>query len=90
MVGAAKTLYLELLQDIAAGNVRLIELAPDVEREYGNILDVCYQHTTALSVRTLDALHLAPARVAGDTEIVATDKRLRDAAKLLGFSLFPA
>ena len=40
-------------------------------------------------LRSGDALHLACARVAGETEVVATDKRLRDAAKLLGFSLFP-
>jgi hypothetical protein len=30
------------------------------------------------------------ARVARDNEIVATDKRLREAAKRLGFALFPA
>ena len=35
-------------------------------------------------------MHLASARVAGETELVATDKRMRDAAKALGFSLFPA
>jgi len=40
-------------------------------------------------LRTLDVLHLASARVAGETELVATDQRMRDAARLLGFSLFP-
>lgn len=45
--------------------------------------------TPPLPLRTLDAIHLASARVSGEMEIVATDKRLRDAAKLLGFSLFP-
>jgi hypothetical protein len=34
-------------------------------------------------------LSFVTSRVAGETEIVATDKRLRDAAKLLGFTLFP-
>ena len=38
----------------------------------------------------MDALHLAAARVAGETELVATDKKLREAAGLLGFKLFPA
>lgn len=53
------------------------------------MLGQCYQQTPPIPLRTLDALHLATARVAGETEIVATDKRMRDAAKLLGFTLFP-
>ena len=52
--------------------------------------DTSTQPTPPILLRTLDALHLASARVAGETEIVATDKRLREAAKLLGFALFPA
>lgn len=43
--GAARTLHNELLQDVAAGDVRLIELGTDVEQEYGRILDFCYQQT---------------------------------------------
>ena len=37
----------------------------------------------------VDTNDLASVRVAGESELVATDKRMRDAAKLLGFSLFP-
>jgi len=50
----------------------------------------CYRHAPPVPIRTLDALHLASSRAEGQTELVATDKRLRDAAKLLGLSLFPA
>ena len=88
--GTAQTTYASLVQDVAMGEVRLVELGADVEREYEQVLARCYQQTSALLLRTLDALHLASARVAGETELVATDKRMRDAAKLLGFSLFPA
>jgi predicted nucleic acid-binding protein len=88
--GAAQKLYSELLQDVAMGEVRLVELGADVEREYGQVLTLCYQQSPRIPLRTLDALHLASARVAGETELVVTDKRMRDAAKLLGFSLFPA
>ena len=88
--GAAQKLYGELLQDAGAGEVRLVELGADVEQEYGQVLIVCYQQSPAIPLRTLDALHLASARAAGETELVATDKRMRDAAKALGFSLFPA
>jgi len=54
------------------------------------VLTLCYQQNSRIPLRTLDALHLASARVAGETELVATDQRMRDAAKALGFSLFPA
>ena len=87
--GTAQKLYHELLQDVAAGEMRLVELGADVERAYGQVLTLCYQHTPTIPLRTLDALHLASARADGQTELVATDKRIRDVAKLLGFSLFP-
>ena len=56
---------------------------------YAQVLDLCYRQQPPIPLRTLDALHLASARAAGETELVATDKRMRDAAKLLGFALFP-
>lgn len=87
--GAAQTLYNELLHDIVAGNLRLIELGGTVDQEYGQALNLCYQQTPPILLRTFDAPHLASARAAGESQVVATDKRLRDAAKLLGFSLFP-
>lgn len=85
----AQTLYQELLQDAVGGEIRLIEVGADVEREFGEVLNRCYQHAPPIPIRTLDALHLASARVTAETEIVATDRRMRDAARLLGFSLFP-
>jgi predicted nucleic acid-binding protein len=87
--GCAQKLYSQLMQDVAAGELRLVELGVDVEREYGQVLSQCYQQTPAIPLRTLDVLHLASARVAGETKVVATDKRMRDPAKLLGLSLFP-
>jgi uncharacterized protein with PIN domain len=87
--GCAQKLYSQLKQDVAAGELRLMELGADVEREYGQVLSQCCQPTPSIPLRTLDALHLASARVAGETDPVATDKRMRDAARRLGFSLFP-
>jgi predicted nucleic acid-binding protein len=49
----------------------------------------CYRHAPPVAIRTFDALHLACSRADGQTELVVTDKRLRDAAKLFGLSLFP-
>jgi len=59
------------------------------EVEFNAIMARCYRHAPPIPIRTFDAIHLATARVAGETEVVATDKRMRDAAKLLGFLLFP-
>lgn len=88
--GTAETLYSQLMQDLAAGQWRLVELEADAEREYGQVLGQCYQQIPPIPLRTLDALHPASAPVAGETELVATDKRMREAAKLLGLALFPA
>lgn len=87
--GAAEQLYTELLQDIAAGEIRLIEVAAELEKEYGVVLRSCYQQTPPIRLRTLDAIHLASAKLAGESEFVVTDARLRNAAERLGFVLFP-
>ncbi len=81
-----------IIQPGAASNstVILVELGADVERECGQVLTLCYKRSPPVPLRTLDALHLACARVAAESEIIATDKRMRDAATVLGFSLFPA
>lgn len=86
----AETILTQVDGDIAAGEIRIIELDSRVETEFNALMATCYRHTPPLPLRTLDALHLASARVSGEMEIVATDQRLRDAAKLLGFSHFPA
>ena len=88
--GAAAVLFAKLTQDLAAGLVRVVELEPAVDREYGHVLDTCYGQTPLIALRTLDALHLASARASGETELVATDKPMRDAANALKLTLFPA
>lgn len=87
--GCSQKLYNQLVQDVATGELRLVELGADVEREYGQVLGQCSRQIPPIPLRTLDALHLASARVASETELVATDKRMREAAKVLGFALFP-
>jgi predicted nucleic acid-binding protein len=87
--GAAKTLHEALLQDGLLGCWRWVELSPAVEAAFGQVLDHCFQLNPPLVVRTLDAIHLACARAAGETEIVATDRRLRAVAQGLGYTLFP-
>ena len=88
--GTAENVLTQVNQDIAAGQIRVVELDARVEAEFNGIMATCYRHTPPLPIRTLDALHLASARADNQSEVIATDKRMRDAAKLLGLSLFPA
>ena len=74
---------------LTENSCRLIPLDDSVREEFEEVVRRCYSRHPSIRIRTLDALHIAAARVAGEDEIVATDKRLRDAATLLGFRLFP-
>jgi predicted nucleic acid-binding protein len=89
VTGAAQASYQRLMQNVADGNIRVVEFSADIEREFESLLTHCVQHASPIFVRTLDTIHLASAVVAGETEFVATDKRLRDAALFLGLKLFP-
>ena len=87
--GTAESVLAQVNQDIAAGQIRIVEMDARVEAEFNGIMATCYRHTPPLPIRTLDALHLASARADNQIELVATDKRMRDVAKLLDLSLFP-
>jgi len=87
--GTAETVLNQMNQDIAAGEIQIVEMDAKVEAALDAIMATCYRRTPPLPLRTLDAIHLASSQVVGETEMVATDERLREAAKLMGFSLFP-
>lgn len=88
--GMAESVLTQVGQDIAVGQIHVVDLDARVEAEFNVIMATCYRHAPPLAIRTFDALHLASCRAEGQTELVGTDKRMRDAAKLLGLSLFPA
>ena len=85
----AETVWQGLDADIASGWLRVVELTEHVIEEFDRVMTACYRRSPPVPMRTMDALHLASARVAGETEVVATDKKLREAALVLGFTLFP-
>lgn len=89
LAGTAQTSSQRLMQDAAAGQLRVIEFSAEVEREFRNVLVRCYRQVPPFCVRTLDAIHLASTLVAGETEFVTSDLRLRHAAQFLGLKLFP-
>jgi uncharacterized protein len=87
--GSAESVLRQVDRDVAAGEIRLVQMDDVVEAEFNAIMATCYRHAPPIPIRTFDAIHLATARVAGETELVTSDKRLREAARLLGFSVFP-
>lgn len=89
VIGAAHSIYQQLVQDATDGFLRIVELSDDVAREFETVLAGCFRRTPPIFLRTLDGIHLASALVAAQEDIIATDKRLREAATVLGFKTFP-
>lgn len=87
--GMAESVLAQVSRDIAAGQIRVVEMDARVENEFNGIIATCYRQDSPLAIRTLDALHLASARADNQLELVVNDRRMREAGKILGFSLFP-
>ncbi|MCE9611892.1 MAG: type II toxin-antitoxin system VapC family toxin [Chthoniobacter sp.] len=85
----ALALLREISTDIAAGNIVIQEDGMAVEREFSAVMEACLSQTPPVFIRTNDALHLASAKVAGETEFVIADGRQRAAALLVGFTVLP-
>lgn len=71
---------------IEAGEIRVEPLNSIVMRKAMYLLERCHPN---VPLRTLDAIHLATADLCQDFPLATTDARLRDAAGMLGFDLFP-
>lgn len=76
----------EFSDRVTSGEIRIEPLNPIVQRKARQLLERCHP---AVPLRTLDALHLATVDLCQDFPLVTTDARLRDAAVLAGFPLFP-
>ena len=88
--GDTQTLLVKFDEHVDRSVVRLQRLDAAVKIEFERVVEKCLSQTPPLFIRTLDALHLAAAITAGEMDFVATDKRLREAAALLGLVLFPS
>jgi predicted nucleic acid-binding protein len=87
--GGANKTHAALESDAASGDITIVAIDVQVRAEYKAIVDRCLSQSPPILIRTNDAQHLAAAKCVGETEIVATDRRLKEAALLLGFNLFP-
>jgi predicted nucleic acid-binding protein len=71
---------------VEAKEIRIEKMSSIVLHKAAHLLERC---NPKVPLRTLDAIHLATADLCHDFPLVTTDARLRDAAKLMGFDVFP-
>ncbi len=85
----AREVFKRISEDIAAGRLSLVPFGDDVVRESVRIVRLGYAGKRPIMVRALDLIHLASAAVSRSKCIVATDRRLRELAKLAGMDVAP-
>ena len=86
---SANELADELLVDLGDGTVELIASDFDLHAEFQHVLQTCFERPQPISIRTLDALHLAAALSVSETEFVSNDIRQRAAAEAMGMTVLP-
>jgi len=84
--GDRRRAWREFQARIEAKEIRFEPLNSIVLRKAMHALERCHPR---VPLRTLDAIHLATSDICHDFPLATTDARLRDAATLLGFSVFP-
>ena len=77
----------EFEERVKSGEIRIEPLNSVVLRKATHSLEQCHPK---VPLRSLDAIHLATADMCQNFPLVTTDGRLRDAAMLMKFEVFPA
>ena len=77
----------ELESRVKDGEIKIEPLTTIVLRKARHALEHCHPK---VPLRTLDAIHLATADLVHNFPLATTDGRLRDAATLMGFTVFPS
>ena len=72
---------------VQAKQIVLHPLNHVVLKKANHVLECCHP---AVPLRTLDAIHTAACDLSQDFPLCTTDKRMRDAARVLGIPVFPA
>ncbi len=72
---------------VQAKQLVLHPLSSVVLKKANRVLECCHP---AVPLRTLDAIHTAACDLSQDFPLCTTDRRMRDAAAVLGIPVFPA
>lgn len=86
--GGADTLFRRFLADCEKGRAVLIPYGLNIAVEAEKLMKLALERQPVM-IRSLDLIHLASASLSKAKSFVATDKRLREFATLLGFQLWP-
>ncbi len=87
--GGAKPIYQKFKSDVKAGRILTIPYSQDVEAEAEKLVRREYRLSQPVLMRSLDVIHISTALSSKITELVATDARLREIARLVGLHLIP-
>lgn len=87
--GGARRGLIAYDRNVAGGLVSVRPLAQRVTARFEVLIDRCFTLMPPVQLRTLDAIHLATAENSGESLMVTTDQRLRQAAVAIGFTVFP-
>lgn len=87
--GAAIALFEEFSTDLSAGRIVSIPYGTDTVQESRRLVKTVYEEKPPLSIRSLDAIHLASALLSKAKSVVTTDGRLREGAGLFGLEVLP-
>jgi predicted nucleic acid-binding protein len=82
-----RTAAWRIFQDrVETGEILLHPLNSVVLKKANHLLERCHPE---VPLRTLDAIHAAACDLSQDFPLCTTDKRMRDAAAMLGIPVFP-
>ena len=87
--GEARKSLISFDTGVAARQLTVYPFNQRVTVRFEDVIDSMYRLTPHVHLRTLDAIHLSTALEFGETELVSTDLRLRQAALLRGLTVFP-
>jgi predicted nucleic acid-binding protein len=87
--GGADILFKRYLEDTVAGRIVLVPNGRDVTTAAQRLVSYAYSQPKPTYIRSLDALHVASALAVNAEAVIATDKRLRKVAVLMGLQVVP-
>ncbi len=73
-------------RNVTGETIELLPMGPAIFKRANRIMEACHPK---VALRSLDALHLASADQTQDWPLASGDKRMRDAAELIGFPVTP-
>jgi hypothetical protein len=85
--GAAKVLLERFDRFVSTGRIILQADTPFLSTGFEKVLEDCFSATPPVFGRTNDAIHIAAAGAAGETDFVTADVRQKKGAEICGLTV---